>query len=596
MRKSRLLCLISILLLPTVVAAQETARLHRYLMVLKDEGRLRRGNAPVALEPDLSRHGGQEIARNGRIRVVLLPEAAIQNMRLERSLYYLSRLYTGAADDRYEFIEGPPDDRPLTADTDSDPTKLDWKSGNYSYDGSGNIAAIGTDSYAYDTAQRLARATVNNATVAYAYDSFGNRLSTTIGNALPVATPADPGSNRLHGAVYDMAGNQLIAPGDTESYAFDAGNMMSERVAGTSRFRYIYTADDERIGSLLGSEHTWTIRDVDGKPLSAFSATGSPVVPQSNWTWMLIEDNFYLNGRTAVNMRYNGSRNPRTVRHYHPDHLGTPRLVTNASGQQLAKHTYYPFGIEATAVNQEWANWGTPVSKLQFTGHERDFIDPHSADVHTYIDYMHARYYVPAWGRFLSVDPTWESADLGKPQSWNRYSYVRNNPINLTDPDGRNPLAPVVVPIYLCAASPACSQRVISIGTGAWQAVKALNGSISMSEAADGAQPDANDLPENPDELLDRGYQETSHPNAAKAGHRTFENPETGDVVRHDKGKEGRPGHEGNDHYHRYNPNRTGQKDQYLDQNGNPVPRGSEPSHLYPKSWWERLRDVLKTE
>jgi hypothetical protein len=38
---------------------------------------------------------------------------------------------------------------------------------------------------------------------------------------------------------------------------------------------------------------------------------------------------------------------------------------------------------------------------------------------------------------FLSVDPTWESADLTKPQSWNRYSYVLNNPINLTDPDGR---------------------------------------------------------------------------------------------------------------------------------------------------------------
>jgi hypothetical protein len=49
---------------------------------------------------------------------------------------------------------------------------------------------------------------------------------------------------------------------------------------------------------------------------------------------------------------------------------------------------------------------------------------------------MHARYYKVAWGRFLSVDPTWISADLGKPQSWNRYSYVLNDPVNLTDPDG----------------------------------------------------------------------------------------------------------------------------------------------------------------
>jgi hypothetical protein len=40
-------------------------------------------------------------------------------------------------------------------------------------------------------------------------------------------------------------------------------------------------------------------------------------------------------------------------------------------------------------------------------------------------------------GRFLSVDPTWSSADLGRPQSWNRYSYVTNDPINRFDPDGR---------------------------------------------------------------------------------------------------------------------------------------------------------------
>jgi hypothetical protein len=37
----------------------------------------------------------------------------------------------------------------------------------------------------------------------------------------------------------------------------------------------------------------------------------------------------------------------------------------------------------------------------------------------------------------LSIDPTWDSADLDKPQSWNRYAYVRNNPVGSTDPDGK---------------------------------------------------------------------------------------------------------------------------------------------------------------
>jgi RHS repeat-associated core domain len=49
--------------------------------------------------------------------------------------------------------------------------------------------------------------------------------------------------------------------------------------------------------------------------------------------------------------------------------------------------------------------------------------------------YMQARYYDPAVGRFLSVDPAGPTP--GNPFSFNRYDYTDNNPINHTDPDGR---------------------------------------------------------------------------------------------------------------------------------------------------------------
>lgn len=101
------------------------------------------------------------------------------------------------------------------------------------------------------------------------------------------------------------------------------------------------------------------------------------------------------------------------------------------------------------------------------------------------------------------------------------------------------------------------------------------------SGAADGAGA-SKGLPKNADDLLEQGYRETSHPKAAEAGHRSFENPETGDSLRFDKGKPGRPGHAGKDHYHRPNPSATGKQDAYLDADGNPVPDGSDPSHLYP--------------
>ena len=39
-------------------------------------------------------------------------------------------------------------------------------------------------------------------------------------------------------------------------------------------------------------------------------------------------------------------------------------------------------------------------------------------------------------GRFTSVDPLGASATIADSQSFNRYSYVQNNPINGTDPTG----------------------------------------------------------------------------------------------------------------------------------------------------------------
>jgi len=49
-------------------------------------------------------------------------------------------------------------------------------------------------------------------------------------------------------------------------------------------------------------------------------------------------------------------------------------------------------------------------------------------------DFMHARYYSPNLGRFMSVDKV--GGAVGSSQSWNRYSYAKNSPTNRIDPDG----------------------------------------------------------------------------------------------------------------------------------------------------------------
>ena len=73
------------------------------------------------------------------------------------------------------------------------------------------------------------------------------------------------------------------------------------------------------------------------------------------------------------------------------------------------------------------------VSASRSTGKERDS--------ETGLDYFGARFYGSNMGRFLT--PDWSAApmpvpyaDLNDPQSLNLYGYVRNNPINRTDPNG----------------------------------------------------------------------------------------------------------------------------------------------------------------
>ena len=51
--------------------------------------------------------------------------------------------------------------------------------------------------------------------------------------------------------------------------------------------------------------------------------------------------------------------------------------------------------------------------------------------------YMNARYYLPQIGRFVSPDTI--VPEPGNPQSYNRYAYTNNNPINNTDPSGHRP-------------------------------------------------------------------------------------------------------------------------------------------------------------
>jgi RHS repeat-associated protein len=111
------------------------------------------------------------------------------------------------------------------------------------------------------------------------------------------------------------------------------------------------------------------------------------------------------------------------VRYFHSDVIGSVRLVTDANGQVVERYDYLPFGDPSTASP-------TGTETRRFGGKERN--------AETGLDYFGARYYSSQTGRFTSVDPVLDmKGALIDPQQWNRYTYVRNNPMRYVDPDGR---------------------------------------------------------------------------------------------------------------------------------------------------------------
>jgi RHS repeat-associated protein len=103
-----------------------------------------------------------------------------------------------------------------------------------------------------------------------------------------------------------------------------------------------------------------------------------------------------------------------------PDALGSTLALADSTGAVSTQYTYEPFGA-AVSVGAVSTN------SFQFTGRENDG---------TGLSYYRARYYGPAFGRFLSEDQA-RLQGASKPGTYaNLYPYAADNPILLRDPLG----------------------------------------------------------------------------------------------------------------------------------------------------------------
>lgn len=243
----------------------------------------------------------------------------------------------------------------------------------------------------------------------------------------------DSATNRYQTYGYNEIG--AVTSDGSYTFTYDAlGQPLSKEYNNDSSTLeyYVYTPSDERIGVQRGAWWWWSVRDESGKVLRQYKSSATDPTVAALW----LEDFVWRDGLLL------GSQRPPEMgvrRHFHLDHLGTPRLITSDAGQMVSYHDYYPFGDERSPVTQEGPSAGgfDREEPMKFTGQERDYAggmggeDPHA------IDDMHARDYSPMVGRFFSVDPV--LGNLLRPQSWNRYAYVSNNPLNFDDPLGLEP-------------------------------------------------------------------------------------------------------------------------------------------------------------
>jgi RHS repeat-associated protein len=141
----------------------------------------------------------------------------------------------------------------------------------------------------------------------------------------------------------------------------------------------------------------------------------------------LIEYKVYV-GNVVITERSNAANNASTDETYlHKDHLGSPLTITNKNGVVIQQNVYDPWGKVHQLYRDDVAIGGNLLPTTRgYTGHEGlDGLD---------IIHMNGRIYDADIGRFLQADPHIQSPKNS--QSYNRYAYVVNNPLSLTDPSG----------------------------------------------------------------------------------------------------------------------------------------------------------------
>jgi RHS repeat-associated protein len=273
------------------------------------------------------------------------------------------------------------------------------------------------------------------------YDVWGNTLSRTGWGGMNPQYSASYTNNKMNGMTYDNSGN-LTDAGGGWMFTYDATGQQT--TSAMNNVQMFYDGDRLRGKKSENGIVTYYLRS---------SVLGGQVVAELNSGGGWMRGYVYLGGEIlAVQQNV-------AVSWMHQDPVAKSKRVTDGSGTVVSTIELDPWGGETNRSSNE------AFQPRHFTTYEQDSIGSHDA--------MHRRYN-RWWARFEQPDPYGGSYELTNPQSFNRYSYVQNDPVNFVDPTGLDPDDPNDPPptthtdpaTGLPTSVPGVNAGVVTIGIG----------------------------------------------------------------------------------------------------------------------------------
>ena len=306
---------------------------------------------------------------------------------------------------------------------------------SYLFDELGNVTqrqnnnAGLTENFYYDSDYRLDHSSLNGTlNLQMHYDDAGNITSRSdlAGGATWTYDPSHKhavtqAGSSAYSYSYDDNGNATARDGLGITWTSYNHPLLINNTGSGESVQFAYTHTHERWKAVLNSNSGVETTYFIGGLLEKVNTAGA------------IDYRHYIfagGTKVAIYSRTSGGVN--TLHYVREDHQGSVATILNSDGTTYVKESFTAFGARRNACTWSGAPTNGQLTKMNaVTRHGYTWQVALGA---MGLNDMNGRIQDAITGRFLSADPTIPDRTL--PQDYNRYSYVRNNPLSFTDPTG----------------------------------------------------------------------------------------------------------------------------------------------------------------